>query len=298
MRKRIAAILCAGCLWGFMGYFTRNLAALNFESPDILVVRLSVAGALFGVTILVTDPSMLKIRLQDIWCFLGSGICSLLFFTYCYFQAIKLTSMSTAAVLLYTAPSMVMLMSLVLFREKLTAQKAGALVLAFAGCCLVSGAVGGGQDVSAAGIIYGLCSGFGYALYSIFARFAIDRGYDSRTINFYSCVIAVAGAAIIWGLKEPFGLMFESGKNVIWCVGTGIISCYLPYLLYTYGLAGVEPGKASVMASLEPAVATVVGAVVFHEKLTVPGAAGIALVLLAIVLLNIKIRIKKRETSA
>jgi len=303
MKKQVFAILAAGCLWGFMGFFTRNLTRLGFDSPAALIVRISVAAVLFAVTILAKDPRLFRIRLKHLWCFLGSGVCSLLFFTYCYFQTIRLTSLSVAAVLLYTAPSMVMVMSLFLFREKLTARKVLALALAFAGCCLVSGVLGGGQTLSTAGLIYGLCSGLGYALYSIFARLALDRGYDSRTINFYSCVIAVLGAAVIWGVREPFTRMFSSGENVLWCLATGVVSCYLPYLLYTYGLTGVEAGKASVMASLEPAVATVVGVVVFHEPLTVPGLAGILLVLLAIVLLNLSFSLrrgkkKERETRA
>lgn len=45
----------------------------------------------------------------------------------------------------------------------------------------------------------------------------------------------------------------------------GIVSCYPPYLLYTYGITGVETGKASVMASTEPVVATITGMVICHK---------------------------------
>lgn len=68
--------------------------------------------------------------------------------------------------LLYTAPSIVMILSLVLFHERITVQKLIALVLAFAGCCLVS-LVGGEHKLSTIGILYGFGAGFGYALYSI-----------------------------------------------------------------------------------------------------------------------------------
>ena len=63
-------------------------------------------------------------------------------------------------------------------------------------------------------------------------------------------------------------------------------SCFLPYLLYTYGLSGTEIGKAAVMASTEPVVATLVGIVLYHEKLTLSGALGVILVVAAIVVLN------------
>ena len=82
--------------------------------------------------------------------------------------------------------------------------------------------------------------------------------------------------------------MTASVPAILWCVGTGVVSCFIPYLLYTYGLIGLENGRASVLASVEPVVASLVGVFIFHEKLTVPAAAGIFLVLLAIVLLNRK----------
>ena len=64
--------------------------------------------------------------------------------------------------------------------------------------------------------------------------------------------------------------------------------CYLPYFLYTYGLTGLETGKASILASVEPVVATLIGILVFHETLTPVALAGILLVLAAVVLLNLK----------
>ena len=55
-----------------------------------------------------------------------------------------------------------------------------------------------------------------------------------------------------------------------------------------------ETGKAAVMASTEPVVATLVGAVLFHETLTAKSALGVVLVLAAIAALNLKPR-RKRE---
>ena len=185
MQKYTASVIAAGCLWGLMGLFTRTLATYGVDSTGAIVLRCGIAALLFAVTLLVRDPKQFRIRLKDIWCFIGTGICSLLFFTYCYFQAITIMDLSTAAVLLYTAPSIVMILSLILFHERITVQKLIALVLAFAGCCLVS-LVGGEHKLSTVGILYGLGAGFGYALYSIFARYALDRGYSSNTINFYS----------------------------------------------------------------------------------------------------------------
>ena len=196
-------------------------------------------------------------------------------------------NLSTAAILLYTAPTIVMLLSAVLFKEKITPVKTAAVVLAFAGCCLVSG-IGTDTVLTLTGLLFGLGAGFGYALYTIFSRYALQRGYSSSTINFYSCLFASAGAYVIWRPAGLFSSMTASLPAVLWCLGTGVLSCFVPYLLYTYSLTGLENGRASVLASVEPVVASLIGVFVYHEKLTIPAAVGIVLVLSAILLLNYK----------
>ena len=287
MNKYAFSVLGAGFCWGFMGFFTRHLAEYGIGSTGAIIVRCGIAALCFGLLILFTGPAQFKIKLKDAWCFLGSGLLSLLFFTFCYFNAINMMSLSAAAILLYTAPAIVMLLSAVLFREKITRRKLLALVLAFAGCCLVSG-IAGGMTLSLQGLLFGLGSGVGYALYTIFSRYALQRGYSSSTVNFYSCALAAAGALIIWGPGDTFTCMVSSAGAVAWCLGVGAASCFLPYMLYTYGLTGLENSKASVLASVEPVVATLLGIFFYHEKMSLAAFAGVVLVMSAVVILSLK----------
>ena len=196
-------------------------------------------------------------------------------------------SLSTAAILLYTAPTIVMLLSAVLFGEKLTKTRILAAVLAFVGCALVSG-IGMGSSITLTGLLFGLGSGFGYALYTIFSRYALKKGYSSSTINFYSCLLASVGAFLIWRPQGLAGCMTQSGPAVLWCLGTGVVSCFIPYMLYTFSLTGLENGKASILSSVEPVVASLVGVFLYKEPMTFPALVGILLVLSAIMLLNQK----------
>ncbi len=286
MKKYSILVLAAGTLWGFMGFFVRRLAAIGIGPTGAVMLRCGVAALCFALTIVIKDPRLFRVKLKDFWCFFGSGVPALLFFTYCYFTSMDYIDLSTASILLYTAPSIVIVLSFFLFREKLGAKKIFALVFAFAGCCLVSGT--GEGAISTKGLLLGLGSGLGYALFSIFARFAMLRGYGSLTINFWSCLLAAAGAMLIWSPGETLGICFASGGNVLLCLAAGAISCYLPYLFYTIGLSGMETGRASIMASVEPVVATLVGVFIFAEPLSLMSACGIILVLGAIVMLNIK----------
>lgn len=288
MRKYIAAVLTAGICWGFMGFFTRNLNNYGIGTEGAIILRCGVAAISFALLMLIKDPKTFKIRLKDAWCFIGSGLLSLLFFTFCYFNAISMMSLSAAAILLYIAPSVVTIISAVLFKEKITPVKVVAVLLSFAGCCLVSG-IAGGVVITLKGLLFGVGSGVGYAFYTIFSRFALDRGYSSNTINFYSCLLASAGAALIWNPVPSVTAMFSSAPALVWCLAAGIVTCFVPYLLYTYSLTGLENGKASVIASIEPVTASVVGVCIFNEIPSLWSLLGIVMVLWAIVLLNIKL---------
>ncbi len=279
-------VISAALMWGTMGIFSRYFNSIGLRAIDIVQLRISVALLLVGAYLLIFHREKLRIKLRDVWCFLGTGILSLLFFSFCYFRAIEELTLSAAGVLLYTAPIFVMMMSIPLFKEKLSGKKIAALALAFAGCVLISG-VGG--EINAIGVIMGVLSGFFYALYSIFGRYAINRGYDSWTIVFYTFLFCTLGCLFL----SDKGLIINTVASAslptwLYLVGMGVITGFLPYLFYSKGLEAMESSRASILAFVEPAGGTVLGMIVFAEFPTVWGYAGILLVLSAIVLLRDK----------
>ena len=286
------SILAAGSLWGLMGIFVRHFSADGLGSLEVTEIRIVMGLLIVGLYLLLFHREALRIRLRDLWCFLGTGILSLLLFSCCYFSAMNYTSLAVAAVLLYTAPVFVMLMSLLLFREKLTARKVLALALAFGGCVLVSG-LGSGDAVSPMGLLLGLGSGFFYALYSIFGRYAINRGYHAWTLTFYTFLFCGLGGAFLTDWDAIGSVVAGDGMGV-WVVGMGVVTAFLPYVLYSLGLEHMESSQASILASIEPVVGTLVSVFVFHEAITVGGVLGIMLVLLAVAILSAP----KKRTAA
>lgn len=280
-------VFLAGILWGTMGIFVRQYNAQGMDSMEIVAVRAVVTAILMGIFMLIYNPKLFRIRWKDIWCFLGTGLLSILFFNFCYFKAISMTSMSVAAVLLYTAPAIVMVLSRILFQEKLTGVKIGALIATFIGCVFVTGVVGSDEYLSIPGILVGLGAGLGYALYSIFSRYALERGYHSFTISFYTFLIAAIGVLPFVKLPVMVQVCFDNWYMVGFTIVFGLVSTVLPYILYTIGLEKVENGKASIIASIEPVVATILGILVFHEALKFHVILGICLVLGAIIVCNL-----------
>ena len=278
------SIISGACLWGLIALFFKFLSACGFSPLQVVTLRVLVAALLMTAIILKIDPSLLKIRWRDSWLFIGTGLLSLVFFNYCYFRAIDGSSISIAVLLLYTAPVFVMLLSLILFGEKFTGRKMLALLATFCGCGLITGIFASKLALTAEAFAFGLASGFGYALYSIFGKLALRR-YSTLTITAYTFYFATLGALPLADPQQLFTLLAD-WRAAAGALAIALICTVAPYLLYTRGLQDVDAGQASILATLEPLVAAAVGIFVFGEEVTAAKILGMALILASIFILN------------
>ena len=292
----VFCIIGAAALWGTMGIFVRGLSSYGFSPLQIACLRIMAAGILFFAYLCVGGKEKLRIRKKDLPLFLAMGWGSILFFTICYFTTIQRTSLAVAAILLYTSPIFVMLLSAVFLKEKITGQKLVALLLAFAGCVLMAG-VGEAGSLTGIGFLIGLCSGLGYGLYSIFGSILLKK-YHPYTVSAYAFIFAGIGALFLCDGKDV-GEKIMAAKHPAFLFFlfflTAAVTAVAPFLLYTVGLLKVEASKAAIMAMVEPLVAAVIGIFVFDETLSFSSAMGIACVFLAVFLLNSKA--KKKEAG-
>lgn len=278
------SIISGACLWGLIALFFKFLSACGFSPLQVVTLRVLVAALLMTAIILKIDPGLLKIRWRDSWLFIGTGLLSLVFFNYCYFRAIDGSSISIAVLLLYTAPVFVMLLSLILFGEKFTGRKMLALLATFCGCGLITGIFASKLALTAEAFAFGLASGFGYALYSIFGKLALRR-YSTLTITAYTFYFATLGALPLADPQQLFTLLSD-WRAAAGALAIALICTVAPYLLYTRGLQDVDAGQASILATLEPLVAAAVGIFVFGEEVTAAKILGMALILASIFILN------------
>lgn len=274
-------VFVAGALWGIISLFLKPLLDMGFSQMQTVTLRCLLAAAVLGIYMLLKDKSLFRFHLRDIWCFLGTGLLSLLFFSVCYFYSMTYNGVCVAVILLYTSPVFVMLLSLLLFKDKITYKKLIAVALTIIGCVLVSG-VAGGQSIGAVGIVLGICSGLGYALYSIFSRYALQKNYHSMTISFYTFLFCGLGCL---PFAKPVAMVASlTPKAILLVVGLGVVCCVLPYLFYTKGLESVDNTRASVIVAVEPVVASLIGIFVYHESVTALKIAGVVLVLAAVLI--------------
>lgn len=282
-----ALILGAGVLWGTMGIFVRSLGAYGFDSIQISALRLCAAALCFLLLLLARRGRGFRLQLRDLPLFLGLGVGSVGLMTCCYFAAIRMMTMSEAAILLYTSPIWVVLMSALFFHERVTRRKLLALILAFGGCALVSGI--GGEEMNPLGILVGVGSGIAYGLYSILGSVALRR-YPPETVSSYTFFIAALAVLLISRPAELVRKMAAAdglAGLILLILATGAVTAFVPFLIYTIGLKRVQASHAAILATVEPLVATVLGIIVYGEQLRTATLLGIACILGAILALNV-----------
>lgn len=286
MNKRFSyiCIIWAALLWGCMGILVRTMNQGGLSAAEVVTFRSFSTAVMMLVGMFIFNRKELYIRIRDVWCFIGTGILSVVFFNICYFSCMKYCTLSVAAILLYTAPAFVMVMSFFLFKERFTGKKILALVCSFAGCVMVSGGFGG-SSISSMGLLTGLGAGFGYALYSIFGRYALQKGYSSFTITTYTFLFAAMGCLPITGIGHIVEVFVMEPQLILFGILWTFLTTVAAYILYTRGLSGMEAGRASVLATIEPVMASVVGVLLFKESFSWGALVGIGMVLVSSILI-------------
>lgn len=276
-----AFVAGAAILWGILVIFVKRLSGAGLGSMEIVTLRVYGSAAILLVGLLLYNKKLLKIRWKDIWCFLGTGVVSIVFFSYCYFKNVTVSSVAVSSILMYTSPIWVTILSRFVFGEKIGRCKASALCMAVAGCALVSGITGDVGRVSMEGLLLGLGSGIGYGLYSIFGRLALEKGYHPLTVSTYTFLFACLGVLPFVEVDKLIQTMNGEPGLWGWALAMALFSTCMSFTLYTIGLKYMDAGKAAVLATLEPIVTTIVGVVVYREPLTLTMLGGIVLVLVA-----------------
>lgn len=277
-------VMAAASMWGCIGIFNRHLSALGISPQAIVLLRNLGGMVILGLLFLVVDRSVFRIKLRHLPYFLGSGLIGILLFTLCYFRSQQVSSLAVAAILLYIAPTFVVIFSALIWKDKITKSKIAALVIAFLGCSFVTGIWSGGLRLTPEGLLVGLGSGLFYAMYSIFGRFALAH-YPPFTVTFYTFLVAGIGSCF---LAKPIEVVqiAANPSALLLVLGLTVFATALPYILYNKGLAKIDSGKASILASVEPVVAAIVGILAFGEPMTLWVVLGLVCILISVYILR------------
>lgn len=285
--KRLGLFLpvAAGVMWGSVGIFVRKLTDFGMDGVTVLESKMSATAIILFISIFIYKREWLRISLKDIWLFVCSGLAGMMLLNLCYNEAVTRLTLSFAAVLLSLSPIFVMLMAAAVFRERVTRRKILCTLMAILGCFLVSGVLEtDGGRVTLPGIVIGLLAALFYALYSIFSKAAMKKGYNVFTITCYSSMVValVLIPAADWEIIGAFSMEAPS-YNVTLMIMHALFTAILPYVFYTAAFTYTDTGKASILAAGgEPAAAMVFGLLFFGERPTVLSCIGLVVTIVAL----------------
>jgi drug/metabolite transporter (DMT)-like permease len=292
----VLLVLLAATLWGTLGTFY-TWARQGFGLTEVAIVfwRAGLAALVLGIVLGGVMPAMgrgwalLRIRRADLPLFGAFGLLGVTAFYLLYIYAVTLVGVAVAVVLLYTAPAFVAIMAWRFLGEGFGARKLAALGLTFVGCALVARAYDLSQlQVNAPGILCGLGSALTYALYSILGKASLKRGYPIATMSLYTFSIGALGLLVVALAGGPEQLL-PAGLNLY---GWGLLLVLAlaqtlgALAAYTAGLRYLEAGVASIVATFEPVIATLLAYFVLHERVEWPQLVGGGLILGAVVMLQ------------
>jgi len=278
--------------YGLNPLFGLPLYARGMTTPNVLFYRFLLAIALLAAVMAAGGRSF-RLERRQLTPLVAGGVllalsCLFLFLSFHVMDA------GIAATILFVYPVMVALIMALGFRERLPLPTWGAMALALGGIALLNG-VGG--KFSFSGLVCVLLSALTYAVYMVLVRESSLRELDSDTLTFYA--MAAGLPVFLIALRGGADLQLP-GDGVGWiCVcGLALFPALLSFLLMAVAIRRIGATPTAVIGALEPCTALAVGTLVFHERLTLRAAAGIALILVAVtavVLRNDAGRAKRRE---
>jgi DME family drug/metabolite transporter len=290
-------IASAAFLWGVAAAlgraaFTGRLLPRGQTLRPIDPLILSQSRATFSfivllfALVLLRGWKRLRLPLADFRRMFVLGILGVAASNYLYYLAIQRTNVATAIILQYTAPILVLLYTVARGLQKPTMQRVGAVALAVTGIALVIGIFGsGGFRLDAIGVLAALGAAFSFAFYNVGGHSILVR-YDRWTVLLY----VILSASLFWKVVNPpwkIAAAHYSAGQWLFLLLFSLISVLAPFALYFAGLQHLEPTRAIVVSCLEPVFSIVIAALTLGEVMKPLQAVGIALVLVAIVVVQL-----------
>ena len=271
-------VLTAACLWGLLGIFGKFAQQGGVSPLEVAFWRALLGGGCFAISALLRGSALPRGRDLLLTALFGLGGVSMFYGS--YQLAVKAGGASLASVLLYTAPAFVALSGWLFWQERLGGRELAAICLTLSGVALISLGGGSGVRVSALSLGWGLTAGLTYSLYYLYGRVFFER-YDPQAL--YAVALPV-GALGLW----PF-VTFSAKTGAAWLnlAAIALLCTFAAYSAYSLGLRRLNPTRASVIASLEPVVASLLAALLFAERLGLLALCGAALVIGAALLLSL-----------
>jgi drug/metabolite transporter (DMT)-like permease len=269
----LASALC----FGSMAIFGRVAADAGVDTPTLLLLRFSIAGAVMWVLLAARGHRLPRGR--DLALLVGMGAIGYAAQAYSYFSALEHASAGLVALLLYLHPVMVAVLARVVLKQPLAPIQLVAIAMAVGGSALT---VGNATDGTPLGVGFGIAGAAIYAVY-ILVGSRLSRAVTptaSTTIVATSAAAVFALGALARGVRLP---ATPAGWGAVLAIA--LVCTVAAVGLFLAGLERLGPVRASIYSTVEPAFTIGLAVVFLGEELTLARLGGAALILGGVLLL-------------
>lgn len=292
--RAYAMLLAALLIFGTIGVFRRFIPL----SSGMLAFARGVLGSSFLLlVVLLRGGARERPGRRDLLLLAVSGA-AIGFNWILLFEAYNHTTVATATMCYYMQPTLVILFSPLVLRERLTAKKLLCAAAAVCGMVLISGVLTGEAAGvrPAAGVLCGLgAAAFYAAVVMLNKKVRMADAYLKTLIQLLSASVVLVPYLL---LTEDFSAVRLSGTAVWMVLIVGVVHTGFAYALYFGSIRTLPVQSVAVLSYLDPVFALFLSAAVLHEKLTPAGAAGAVLILGSALCSELSFRRRAREEKS
>lgn len=290
--------------YGTMGTFMKFLTDFKFDQMTIAALSVTLVVAYLFIKMLITSRGNFKVDWKGLLMMLFMGVVLLNLTNIGIANAVQTVPIAIISIMMFCNVFIVIVLSRILFKYKITNVKIITSLVAFVGLSFV-------LDIYHAGIASIGMSGFMWTVLVMVVtalaytgnKYILEKGYNWETNLFYQNLF---GAIFMWFSLPPWTLagqvgtvVHNSGSIVLLAVlGFAAIPNILSFIAYMKGMELIEPAFMGLMYTLDPVASSVLGLVLFGQMLTGMQVMGIIIVLAAIAWLNIKERQEEKAAQA
>ena len=290
-------ILTAALLWGTTG------TASSLAPAGAPAAAVGGAGLVLGAILLfLTAPggrSLTRTCTGGEGGLLALGALAVAGYPLSFYPAVARTGVAVATVVaLGGAPVLAGLLAWLTRRSRPTVHWVTATATAVLGCAalvLGPGLTGAGAPVDLLGVLLAGVAGLSYAVYALVGGQLIARGHASGAV----LGVMFGGAAVLvlpvvlWSARP----WLPTARGALVVLYLGVVTTFLCYRLFGYGLRHTVAQTATTLTLVEPAVAAVLGVAVLGERLPAVSWCGLAVLAVGVVLLTRERRAEPQSSN-
>lgn len=272
-------IVLAALLWGTLGVFGRLLGEQGVLPLAIVTIRILIA--FFGLVLywIFAKKKMPYIRKEDWLLLIVYTILSVVAYNFFYFTAISLIPIAVASILLYLSPAFVLILSVLVLKEQISFRKVISLFIVLIGIFLVVN-IQNLEGLNFWGLLCGIFAGLTFSLYSLLGK-KLSENNESFSIVTVSFGIGFFGLLIMSIMGNQLSFNYSTNAYLLLII-LGLLPTLSAFILYNLGLKNIEASKASIISTIEPITAAVLGYLFLQESLSFNQILGIVIVVLGI----------------